>query len=221
MNEAKKNNKMFNYIRVFVSKNLKSILISIGVILIIFVSFQIYNYFIYKNIKQESVNFFNTIERSNQLIFDLEKLNNNDEIFSILSNLKIIQEYNKEKKFTNSIDLYNKILSSNKLNTLYKSAIAAHASYSLIEASYKTNTKNYINDISIFVDLISDKLESYLSIKYELKYLLIILEIDLSNSVYKNNTKAVSLFNEIFNSNEVSSTVKERVKKIHEFQLYK
>ena len=43
---------------------------------------------------------------------------------------------------------------------------------------------------------------------------------DLNKLEYKNNSKALDKYNEIFSSSLVSASVKERVKKIHEFQLY-
>ena len=46
-------------------------------------------------------------------------------------------------------------------------------------------------------------------------------EIDLNKSQYDNNSKVLDKYNEIFNSSLVSTSIKERVKKIHEFQLYK
>ena len=91
----------------------------------------------------------------------------------------------------------------------------------MINASYEDNTNNYLNDISIYINNINDELESYFSIKKELEYLLIITEIDLNKSEYNNNSKVLDKYNEIFNSSLVSASIKERVKKIHEFQLYK
>ena len=91
----------------------------------------------------------------------------------------------------------------------------------MINASYEEKTNNYINDISIYIDNISDELDGYFSIKKELEYLLIITEIDLNKTEYNSNSKAFNKYNEIFNSDLVSASIKERVKKIHEFQLYK
>ena len=38
---------------------------------------------------------------------------------------------------------------------------------------------------------------------------------------YQDNNKALELYNEIMQSSLITSSVKKRVKKIHEFQLYK
>ena len=118
-------------------------------------------------------------------------------------------------------DLYKDLILSSDLNILYKSAIAAHASYTFINASYYKKSDIYLNDISNYINNISDEIDSYFSIKKELEYLLIVTEIDLNKSMYKSNSKALEKYNEIFNSSLVSASIKERVKKIHEFQLYK
>ena len=118
-------------------------------------------------------------------------------------------------------DLYKDLILSSDLNILYKSAIAAHASYTFINASYYKKSDIYLNDISNYINNISDEIDSYFSIKKELEYLLIVTEIDLNKSEYKSNSKALEKYNEIFNSSLVSASIKERVKKIHEFQLYK
>ena len=99
--------------------------------------------------------------------------------------------------------------------------MSAHASYTLINASYLEKSNIYIEDINIYISNISEDFESFISIKKELEYLLLITEIDLSSSTYNNNSKVLEKYNEISNSNSISSSVKERVNKIHEFQLYK
>ena len=76
-------------------------------------------------------------------------------------------------------------------------------------------------EILIYLNNINDEFDGYFSIKKELEYLLIVTEIDLNKSEYNNNSKALDKYNEIFNSSLVSASIKERVKKIHEFQLYK
>ena len=111
---------------------------------------------------------------------------------------------------------YNQIL-----DPLYKSAISANASYTFINASYYKKSDIYFNDISIYIDNINDDFDNYFSIKKELEYLLIVTKIDLNSSDYKNNSQALEKYNEISNSSLVSASIKERVKKIHEFQLYK
>ena len=221
MSQESKNNNLFKRIQNFIFTNYKQIIISSVILLILFIGFQIYNYFKIQDIKNSSISFFDIIQDDQNDLSNLEKLIEDDNIFSILSTLKLIQKNNENKNFSYSNELYKELLVSSNLDNLYKSSIAANASYTMINASYEEKTNNYLNDISNYINNISDELDGYFSIKKELEYLLIVTEIDLNKSEYNNNLKALDKYNEIFNSSLVSTSTKERVKKIHEFQLYK
>jgi len=221
MSEEKKNNSLFKKIQNFIYTNYIQIIISLVILLILFIGYQTYNYFKIQDIKNSSMSFFDIIKENQDDLSSLENLIDDDNIFSILSKLKLIQINNNNKNFSISNELYKELFSTSNLDDLYKSSIAANASYTLINASYEESTNNYLNDISIYINNISDDLEGYFSIKKELEYLLIVTEIDLNKSEYNNNSKALDKYNEIFNSSLVSASIKERVKKIHEFQLYK
>ena len=220
MSQENKNNNLFKRIQNFIFTNFKQIIISLVILLILFVGLQIYNYFKIQNIKSSSISFFDIIQDNQNDLSKLEKLIEDDNIFSILSKLKLIQKNNKNKNFSYSNELYKELLSRADLDNLYKSSIAANASYTMINATYEENTNKYLNDISSYIKNISDDLDAYFSIKKELEYLLIVAKIDLDKSEY-NNSKALDKYNEIFNSSLISASTKERVKKIHEFQLYK
>ena len=219
MNEIVKNN-FFNNFKDLVLKNIKNIVIVFILLLITFISYQVYSYYKIKNIKNTSIEFFNLINNQdiNSEIFN--ELKKNDNIFSTLTALKQIQISNENKNFSVSNEIYKEVLLNESLGKLYSSSIAAHASYTLINASYEENTKDYINDISLFIDNISDDLENYISLKKELAYLLEVTETDLNKTNYSKNSELIDLYNEIQNSDIISSSVKERVKKIHEFHLY-
>ena len=221
MSEDNKNNNLFKRVQNFIFTNYKQIIISLVILLILFIGFQTYNYFKIQDIKNSSISFFDIIQDDQNDLSNLEKLIEDDNIFSILSTLKLIQKNNENKNFSYSNELYKELLVSSNLDNLYKSSIAANASYTMINASYEEKTNNYLNDISNYINNISDELDGYFSIKKELEYLLIVSEIDLNKSDYNNSSKALDKYNEIFNSSLVSASIKERVKKIHEFQLYK
>ena len=221
MIEEKKNNSLFKKIQNFIFTNYLQIIISFVILLIIFIGFQTYNYFKIQNVKKSSISFFDIIQDDQNDLSNLNNLIEDDNIFSILSKLKLIQENNKNKKFSYSNELYKELLASSNLDDLYKTSIAANASYTMINASYEENTNKYLNDIASYINNISDELDGYFSIKKELEYLLIVTEIDLNKSQYDNNSIVLDKYNEIFNSSLVSASIKERVKKIHEFQLYK
>ncbi len=220
MSEKNKNSSIVKKIQNFIFKNYIQLIISLVILLIIFISFQTYNYFKTQNIKKSSIIFFDIINENQNDLSNLENLIDDNNIFSILSKLKLIQQNNENQNFSYSNELYKELLDSSNLDDLYKSAISVHASYTMINASYEDNTNNYLNDISIYINNINNELDGYFSIKKELEYLLIVTEIDLNKSEYI-NSKALDKYNEIFNSSLVSASTKERVKKIHEFQLYK
>ena len=222
MNQNNIQNNIFKKIQLFLSNNLRNIIIGMSLLVIIFISYQTYNYLTIRDLKKTSIIFFNSIDESKN-IFDqnYQLLSKNGNIYSTLSNLKLIQQSNFEKNYQTSSQLYKDLIQSNLNNKLYKSSIAIHASFTLIDASYDTNTKIFLNDIEFFINNIDDDLENYLSIKKELGYLLFITELDLDNINYKNNIRALELYNEINDSELISSSVKERVKKIHEFHLFK
>ena len=221
MSEENKNNNLFKKIQNFIFTNYIQIIIALALLLILFIGYQTYNYFKIRDIKNSSISFFNIIRENEDDLSSLENLTDDDNIFSILSKLKLIYKNNENKNFSYSNELYKELLASSNLNDLYKSSIAANASYTMINASYEEKTNNYLNDILIYINNINDELDGYFSIKKELEYLLIVTEIDLNKSEYNNNSKALDKYNEIFDSSLVSTSIKERVKKIHEFQLYK
>ena len=221
MSVEDKNNSLLKKIKNFIFTNYSKLIISLLIFLTILIAYQTYNYFKIQDIKNTSIDFFDIILENQDDIISLENLIDEDNIFSILSKLKLIQKNNENKNFSYSNELYKELLASSNLDDLYKSSIAANASYTMINASYEENTNNYLNDISSYINNISDELNAYFSIKKELEYLLIVTEIDLNKSEYNNNSKVLDKYNEIFNSSLVSASTKERVKKIHEFQLYK
>ena len=175
--------------------NLRYIIIIVVILIISFALLQTYNYFNLQNLKKTSIKFFNTIENNDIIMDELEQIKINDNnIYSILSTLKIIEKSNDENNFSKSNELYKELVLSDNLNNLYKSSLSAHASYTLLNASYLEKTNEYFGDISFFIDNINDDIESYYSIKKELEYLLVVAELDSSNSEYKNNLKVMELY---------------------------
>ena len=219
MNDSKLN--FMQLLQNFVRNNLRRIIIFIGSLILLLIFVQIYSYYIDRNLKKTSIKFFNILDNEDKLIADINHLSNDKNIYSILSQLKLIQVNNQNKNFDLSNEIYKKLIKSKYLNSIYVSVIAINASYNFINASYVENTNRYLNDISMYISYINDELESYQSIKKELEYLKIITEIDINNLDYKDNILALELYDTISNSSLISSSIKERVKKIHEFQIYK
>ena len=80
---------------------------------------------------------------------------------------------------------------------------------------------NLVSTINNFINYINDSLNSYKGIKLELKYLLAIAEQDQNTISQQNNLNTNDLYKLIMESTDISSSIKERVNKIHEFQIYK
>ncbi len=216
-----KENRFIEKLRLFIANNLRIIIILIAIIIISFLSLQAYNYFYVQSLKKTSIQFFNSIENNDKFLDNINELIKSENFYSILTKLKSIQKNNDEENYNISNELYKEIIFSNKLDGIYISSISANAAYTLINASYKKNTKNYFEDISFYIENISDDFESYFSIKKELEYLLIVAEIDINNSDYTSHSNVLEIYDSIISSSLISSSIKERVKKIHEFQLYK
>ena len=217
------NKEKVNFIKKFQNffySNTKNIFVSIAVFLTLFISIQIYSYYSIQNTKKISINFFNSLDLKDNIISNLDSIEVSENFFSTLSLLKSVQSYNDQRNFKLSNELYRKILSSNNLDKLYASTIAIHATMTFIDASYIENTTNYINDIKYYLESISDDIENFNTIKKELEYLFMVMRVDFNEISYTNNTNISNLYNEILDSDIISQSTKERVKKIHEFHLY-
>ena len=114
MSEKNKNNSLFKKIQNFILTNYLQIIISLVILLIIFIGFQTYNYFKIQDIKKSSISFFNIIQENQDDLSSLENLIDDDNIFSILSKLKLIQKNNENNNFSYSNELYKELLSSNR-----------------------------------------------------------------------------------------------------------
>ena len=102
MSEENKNNSFLKTIQNFIFKNYIQLIISLVILLIIFIGFQTYNYFKIQDIKNSSISFFDIINENQDDLSSLENLIDDDNIFSILSKLKLIQQNNENKNFSYS-----------------------------------------------------------------------------------------------------------------------
>ena len=99
MNQENKNQNLFKKIQNFIFKNYIQLIISLVILLIIFIGFQTYNYFKIQDIKKSSISFFDIIQDNQNDLSNLKNLIEDDNIFSILSKLKLIKQNNKNKNF--------------------------------------------------------------------------------------------------------------------------
>ena len=224
MNESTINKKNFlSQATNTVKDNIKSIIIFISLCFILFLSFQVYNFYSLSKIQKNSITFFKAqnLDDRSAIKAQISNLNNENDFYGILSKLELIQINLQQKNNQNAINLYIELLDNNILDNIYKSAIASKASYQFIDLNFAELSINYLQIIENFIAYIDDDLIAYQGIKLELNYLVKILEAEKNRIEYLNFNEAVDMYNNIMNSDVVSSAIKERINKIHEFFSYK
>ena len=193
------------------------------VIFILFLSYQYYYYISIKKIHNNSIIYFNAkdLDRNHDFYKLMEKLYTNKDFYSVVSTLEIININIENKNFSLVEKLYLKLLNDENLQPVYIAAIASHASYIFLNVLFDNLNMNLVSNIDNFINYINDNLVSYKGIKLELKYLLAIAEQDQNNISEQNNLNINDLYKLIIESKDISSSIKQRVNKIHEFQIYK
>lgn len=228
MNEDNIKPSLYNNIRIFIKKNNKNIIFFILCIFIIFIIFQYYLYSKNKNVLNTSIIYNETFSNGSiksefkNILSDLE---NEDNFYGVLASMDLIKSDLENGDFNLAYERYKKLLDRKKLSNLYKSAISIHGSYSIlniVNLTKKLNTKDkkdLIDKINSLLAYVDDEIISYFGLKLEILYLV---------SIYKNedNKNSISeesklLFQQLLDNDKVTSSIKERVKKIHEFQKYK
>ncbi len=219
-NNKTKNN-FLNAVNTLIKDNIKTIIISITLIIFIFLSYQGYSYYNISKLNNISISYFKNKEIDDELIIlsEFNSISKQSGFYSILSKLELINKYINKNEYDKSIELYNEILSSKDLDSNYVSIVAIKGAYQLIDIVIKNNNNNYINDIKNFISLIDENLDNFIGSKNELLYLVSILSLS-DDSSYKNNSELLNLYENMMNNEKISSTIKERVKKIHEFYIF-
>ena len=213
----------FNIFVKYIKDYYKIILLILLTFFVLFLSYQFYSYLYLKNIQKNSIVYFNSkdFEPNNDFYKIMETLSKNKDFFSILAILEMIDINIKNKNYDFAKDLYLKLLEEKKINPIYVSAIASRAAYSYINIISENSDINLIYEIKNFINYIDDNLTNYEGVKLELKYLLAVAEQDINNISPLDDMNAIEIYKLIMSSENISSTIKERVNKIHEFQIYK
>ena len=202
-----------------VKTNIRNISIFFALCFILFLSFQIYTYYISNKVQKNSISFFSAqnTDDTNVIINTITKLSNDNTFYSLLAKLELIEHNLKQNNIQDSISMYLEIINKNNLDSVYKSAIASKASYQLIDINLEDLSSDYLNIINDFISYIDDETDSYKGIKLELEYLIKILEAEKNSIDYSSFNEVNDIYENIMNSDVVSSAIKERVNKIHEF----
>ena len=220
MNDNVVNKKSFiTQVTEIIKTNIRNIIIFLSLCFVLFLSYQIYSFYISNKIQKNSIAFFavQNTDDTNVITDTITKLNNDNSFYSVLAKLELIELNLKQNNIQDSISMYLEVINQNNLDSVYKSAIASKASYQLIDINLENLSSNYLNIINDFISNINDEVDSYKGIKLELKYLIKILEVEKNSIDYSSFNEVNNIYENIMSSDVVSSTIKERVNKIHEF----
>ena len=208
MNKANSKISLFSNIQNLIKENIKILIGFIISIIIIIVGYQIYFFNKDKKIRELSVFYFDAKKSESQMEF-IENMNviaKDKSFYGLMASLEIIHNMIENKNYNESFNEYLNLLNNKNIDNIYKTLLAIHASYNLLN---KIDSNNIINLLT-YVDV---SLESFLGYRLEILYLLSITQ--------GNINKTNSLYDEIINNNQISLSIKERVKKINGFEKYK
>ncbi len=220
MNDKVVNKKSFLFqVTEIVKTNIRNIIILLFLCFVLFLSFQIYSFYISNKIQKNSIAFFSAqnTDDINVITDTITKLSNDNTFYAVLAKLEIIDLNLKQNNIEDSIPMYLEVINENNLESVYKSAIASKASYQLIDINLDNLSSNYIGVINDFISYIDDESDPYKGIKLELEYLTKILEVEKNSINYSSYNEVNDIYKNIMKSDIVSSAIKERVNKIHEF----
>jgi hypothetical protein len=220
MNDNIVNKKSFiTQVTEIIKTNIRNIIIFLSLCFAFFLSYQIYSFYISNKIQKNSISFFaaQNTDDTNVITDTITKLSNDNTFYSVLAKLELIDLNLKQNNIQDSISMYLEVINQGKLDSVYKSAIASKASYQLININLDDLSSDYINTISNFMSYIDDEADTYKGIKFELEYLLKIIDVEKNSIDYSSSNEVNDIYENIINSDVVSSAIKERVNKIHEF----
>ena len=220
---------VINRLQDFIKNKYKYIIAIIVLILIIFTGIQFYFINKHNNILKTSIEYNYLKSDPDNLDFEkkLSELLNKNNFYSILSLLDSIKIKLNNENIESAYKDYLKLLNNKSLDSIYISSIAVNASYSLLN-KIKSNNKiitskdkflsDIISKINNLIQYIDISLESYEGYKLEILYLISVINHDNNK---KNFKEMNSLYQQIIDNDKVSSSIKERIKKINDIQKYK
>ncbi len=202
--------------------------IIIGIFLLIvllIIIIQLYFFYSNKKILDTSISYNLIKSDTNNIEFAdiLEDIAQEKNFYGVLATIDKINLKLKKKELESAYQDYIILLNNHNLNILYKSTISIQASYSFLKLITEESNRNkfpeFKEKINALLSFFDPSIESYIGYKLEILYLLSILEQDFSNSInLKDESK--NLYKQIQEGDKISAFIKERVKKINEFQKY-
>lgn len=207
MNKTANKVNYFLKIQNFIKQNVKVIIFFALMIVLVFVGLQIYFFNKNKKILELSIE-YNESKNSNSQIDFIDNMNEIAEtksFYGLLASLELINNMIDNNLYNESYEEYLKLLNKNNIDNLYKTLLALHGSYNLLD---KINNEK-INKLLTYTD---ESLDSFIGYRLELLFLL-----SVNNG---NFNKINNLYEQIIKDDRISFSIKERVKKINEFEKY-
>ena len=208
MNKISRKVNFFSVIQNLFKQNVKAIIFFALIIVLVIAGLQIYFFNKNKKILELSIA-YNDSKYSNSQIDFIEHMNEIAEtrsFYGLLASLELINNKINNNQYNESYEDYLKLLNNKNIDNLYKTLLAVHGSYNLLD---KISNEKIVKLISY----IDESLDSFIDYRLELLFLLSIN--------HGNINKTNSLYEQIIEDDSISLSIKERVKKINEFEKYK
>ena len=203
--------------------------IIIGIVLFIFLLVIIIQvYFFYNNQKILDTSIVYSQIKSdlenNEFKELLNEISKEKNFYGVLAKIDIINLKLNNNELESAFQDYITLLNQNNLDNLYKSTIGIQASYNYLRLLSDELNKNKLPEfntkITELLSFVDPSIDSYIGFNLEILYLLSIFEQDFSNSLSL-STESKNLYQQIQEDDKISAFIKERVKKINDFQKYK
>jgi|ETNmetMinimDraft_35_1059890.scaffolds.fasta_scaffold163519_2 predicted negative regulator of RcsB-dependent stress response len=207
MNKITSKANFFSLILSSIKQNVKVIIFFVLIFVLVIAGLQIYFFNKNKKILELSIA-YNELKYSNSQIDFIERMNKiakTKSFYGLLASLDLIRNKINNNQYNESYEDYLKLMKNKNIDNLYKTLIAIHGSYNLLEKI--SNDK--IDKLLTYID---ESLDSFTGYRLELLFLL-----SVNNG---NINKINSLYEEIIKDDRISLSIKERVKKINEFEKY-
>ena len=152
MNNNVVNKKNFlNQITEIVKTNLRNLKMLLSFCFVIFLSFQIYSFYILNTINKNSISFFSAqnTDDTNIITDTMIKLSEDNNFYGVLAKLELIEINLKQNNIQDSISMYLEVINQNNLDPVYISAIASKASYQFIDINLDDLSSDYLSIICL------------------------------------------------------------------------
>ena len=183
-------------------------LIFFALIILLFIAgLQIYFFNKNKKILELSIAYNNSKYSNSQIDFieNMNEIAESKSFYGLLASLELINNKINNHQYNESYEDYLKLLNNKNIDNLYKTLLAVHGSYNLLDKI--SNEK--IDKLLTYID---ESIDSFIGYRLELLFLL-----SVNNG---NINKTNSLYEQIIEDDRISLSIKERVKKINEFEKY-